>query len=55
MLCYDNNQLFLVFEDFEQSFEDQKSLDEKELWHIIDDLLSYLYDLNHLGYVHGDL
>lgn len=55
MLCFDNHQLFLVMEDFEESLEDQHELDENEVWHIIDDLLSYLYDLSHLGYSHGDL
>lgn len=55
MLCYDNHQLFLLFEDFDQSLIDDKNLGEKELWQIIDDLLNYLYDLNNLGLYHGDL
>lgn len=55
MLCYDNHQLFLVFEDFETSLDQLQPLDENDLWQIIDDILSYLYDLSHLGHTHGDL
>lgn len=34
---------------------EEEKLDEKEIWPILDDLLSYLYDLSHLGFSHGDL
>lgn len=47
----------LVFEICEDNFETlmKKKLEEKEIWMIIGDLLSFLTDLSQMGLNNGDL
>lgn len=57
ILCFDNYNMELVFEIYQNNIEVlmKDKLDEKEIWMIIGDLLSYLTDLKNLGLNNGDL
>lgn len=62
MLCFDNYNITLSFEYYEDSFASAvknkpngNHHDENEIWMIIKDIVNYLLELSNYGLAHGDL
>lgn len=62
MLCFDNFTLNLGFEYYPESFDTcikrkgpKATINEAEIWLIINDLVNFLLELNNFGLNHGDL
>jgi serine/threonine protein kinase len=62
MLCFDNYNITLTFEYYEDSFasiiksKGANTLhDENDIWMIINDIVNYLLEMSNYGLTHGDL
>jgi hypothetical protein len=62
MLCFDNYNITLSFEYYEESFASViksrsggQQHDENDIWMIINDIVNYLLELSNYGLSHGDL
>ena len=62
MLCFDNYNITLSFEYYEDSFasdikhkQNGTHHDENDIWMIINDIVNYLLELSNYGMTHGDL